>query len=36
MRLYPDERVGIVVMGNSTSYDVDALMDAVAAPWLER
>ncbi len=36
MRLYPDARVGIVVMGNSTSYDVDTLMDAVAATWLER
>jgi CubicO group peptidase (beta-lactamase class C family) len=34
MRLYPDVRVGIVVMGNSTSYDVDSLMDALAAPWL--
>ena len=34
MRLYPDQGVGVVVMGNSTSYDVDATTDALAAPWL--
>ena len=36
MRLYPGEGLGIVIMGNSTSYDVDALMDAIAKPWLGR
>ena len=35
MRLYPDRRVGVVVMGNSTSYDVDAVADAIAEPWLD-
>ena len=34
MRLYPDQRVGVVVMGNSTSYDVDTVVDALAKPWL--
>ena len=34
MRLYPERGVGTVVMGNSTSYDVDAVTDAIAAPWL--
>ena len=34
MRLYPEQGVGTVVMGNSTSYDVDAVTDALAAPWL--
>jgi CubicO group peptidase (beta-lactamase class C family) len=34
MRLYPDRGVGVVVMGNSTSYDVDTVADALAALWL--
>ncbi len=34
MRLYPGRRVGVVVMGNSTSYDVDVVVDALAALWL--
>jgi CubicO group peptidase (beta-lactamase class C family) len=34
MRLYPDRGVGVVVMGNSTSYDVDTVVDALAALWL--
>jgi CubicO group peptidase (beta-lactamase class C family) len=34
LRLYPDAGVGVVVMGNSTAYDVDATVDALAAPWL--
>ena len=33
MRLYPDRRVGVVAMGNSTSYDVDALIDTIATRW---
>ena len=28
--------VGTVVMGNSTSYDVDGVTDAVAQPWLRQ
>ena len=36
MRLYPDERVGVVAMGNSTSFDVDTLVDALARPYLTR
>ena len=31
MRLYPEEGIGIVVMGNSTSYDVDRVADALEA-----
>ena len=34
MRLYPDAGVGVVAMGNSTSYDVDRVVEALAAPWL--
>jgi CubicO group peptidase (beta-lactamase class C family) len=34
LRVYPDAGVGVVVMGNSTAYDVDATVDALAAPWL--
>jgi CubicO group peptidase (beta-lactamase class C family) len=34
MRLYPDPGVGVVVMGNSTAYDVDAVIDRLAAPRL--
>jgi len=32
LRLYPE--AGVVVTGNSTAYDVDATVDALAAPWL--
>jgi CubicO group peptidase (beta-lactamase class C family) len=35
MRLYPDNNVGVVVMGNSTSYDIDTLTNAITRPWLE-
>jgi CubicO group peptidase (beta-lactamase class C family) len=34
MRLYPDRHVGIVVMGNSTNYAVDTVVDTIARPWL--
>jgi len=34
LRLYPDAGVGVVVMGNSTAYDVDATVDALMGPWL--
>ncbi len=34
MRVYPDHGVGVVVMGNSTKYAVDALVDALAADAL--
>ena len=34
MRLYPEPGVGVVVMGNSTSFDVDATVDALAAPFV--
>ena len=34
MRIYPEEALGVVVMGNATSYDHDSLCDAVASvPW---
>jgi CubicO group peptidase (beta-lactamase class C family) len=33
MRLYPDRHLGVVAMGNSTSYDVDALVDTIATRW---
>ncbi|TMK67394.1 MAG: hypothetical protein E6G60_01090 [Actinobacteria bacterium] len=36
MHLYPERGVGTVVMGNSTSYDVDGVTDAVAQPWLRQ
>jgi hypothetical protein len=29
MRLYPDDGLGIVTMGNATSYDHDAVATAV-------
>ena len=35
MRLYPEPGVGIVVTGNSTSYDVAATVDALAAPFVD-
>ena len=31
MRLYPEERLGIVVMANDTTYDRDVILDLVAA-----
>jgi len=34
MRVYPAEGVGVVVMGNSTSFDVDSVVDALARPFL--
>jgi hypothetical protein len=30
MRLYPESGSGMVVMGNSTAYDVDAIVDELA------
>jgi CubicO group peptidase (beta-lactamase class C family) len=33
MRLYPDRGLGVVVMGNSTSYDVDTVVDDLARRW---
>ena len=30
MRLYPDERLGMVVIGNDTSYNRDAILDLAA------
>jgi CubicO group peptidase (beta-lactamase class C family) len=36
MRLYPDHDVGVVVMGNATSYDHDAIATAAVAPLLHR
>ena len=34
MRLYPDESLGVVVMGNSTSYDHESNLDAaVGLAW---
>ncbi len=34
MRLYPEAGVGVVVMGNSTSYDVDRVVDRLAGDWV--
>ncbi|MFI5046476.1 MAG: serine hydrolase domain-containing protein [Acidimicrobiia bacterium] len=34
MRFYPERHVGVVVMGNSTSYDVDTLVDTIATRWI--
>lgn len=31
MRLYPKKSVGVVMMGNTTSYDHDAILDAIVA-----
>jgi CubicO group peptidase (beta-lactamase class C family) len=31
MRLYPDESLGVVVMGNTTGYDHEAICDAIVA-----
>jgi CubicO group peptidase (beta-lactamase class C family) len=34
MRIYPEESLGVVVMGNTTSYDHDSILDAiVGVPW---
>ena len=34
MRIYPEESLGVVVMGNTTSYDHDSVCDAVVSvPW---
>jgi CubicO group peptidase (beta-lactamase class C family) len=34
MRLYPEESLGVVIMGNSTSYDHESILDAaVGAAW---
>ncbi len=34
MRVYPEESLGVVVMGNTTSYDHDSILDAIAGvPW---
>ena len=34
MRLYPDKSLGLVVMGNTTSYDHESVCDAiVSVPW---
>ena len=34
MRVYPEESLGVVMMGNTTSYDHDSILDAiVGVPW---
>jgi CubicO group peptidase (beta-lactamase class C family) len=34
MRVYPEESLGVVVMGNTTSYDHESVCDAiVSVPW---
>jgi CubicO group peptidase (beta-lactamase class C family) len=34
MRIYPEESLGVVVMGNTTSYDHESVCDAVVSvPW---
>jgi CubicO group peptidase (beta-lactamase class C family) len=34
MRIYPEESLGVVVMGNTTSYDHESVCDAVVGvPW---
>jgi CubicO group peptidase (beta-lactamase class C family) len=34
MRIYPGESLGVVVMGNITSYDHESICDAiVSVPW---
>jgi CubicO group peptidase (beta-lactamase class C family) len=34
MRLYPEESLGVVVMGNTTSYDHESILDAIlGAEW---
>jgi hypothetical protein len=29
MRVYPEESLGAVIMGNSTSYDHESILDAI-------
>jgi hypothetical protein len=34
MRIYPEESLGIVLMGNTTGYDHESVCDAiVGVPW---
>jgi hypothetical protein len=34
MRLYPEESLGMVMMGNTTSYDHESILAAiVGVPW---
>ena len=34
MRIYPEESLGVVMMGNITSYDHESILDAIiAVPW---
>jgi len=34
MRIYPDESLGVVVMGNTTSYDHESVCEAIlSVPW---
>jgi hypothetical protein len=34
MRIYPEESLGVVVMGNTTSYDHESICDAIVkVPW---
>jgi hypothetical protein len=34
MRIYPEASLGVVVMGNTTSYDHESVCDAiVSVPW---
>jgi CubicO group peptidase (beta-lactamase class C family) len=34
MRIYPEESLGVVVMGNTTSYDHESVCDAIVSmPW---
>jgi len=34
MRIYPEESLGVVVMGNTTGYDHGSVCDAViGVPW---
>jgi hypothetical protein len=34
MRVYPEASLGVLVMGNTTSYDHDSILDAiVGVPW---
>jgi CubicO group peptidase (beta-lactamase class C family) len=35
MRIYPEESLGLVVMGNTTSYDHESICDAAARVWWE-
>jgi hypothetical protein len=34
MRIYPEESLGVVIMGNTTSYDHESILDAaVGLAW---